>query len=66
MKGYGKCGVAIIRVSGPNASVALQKMTKITNLKPRKAVLQKIQDPETTEVLDKGLCLWFPGSFNIE
>ncbi|XP_076166639.1 5-taurinomethyluridine-[tRNA] synthase subunit GTPB3, mitochondrial isoform X2 [Ptiloglossa arizonensis] len=60
MKGYGKCGVAIIRVSGPNASVALQKMTKITNLKPRKAVLQKIQDPETTEVLDKGLCLWFP------
>ncbi|XP_054011389.1 tRNA modification GTPase GTPBP3, mitochondrial [Hylaeus anthracinus] len=58
--GYGKCGVAVIRISGPDASVALRKMTKMSNLKPRQAVLRKIHDPETTEILDKGLCLWFP------
>ncbi|KAK9297974.1 hypothetical protein QLX08_008500 [Tetragonisca angustula] len=59
--GYGKCGVAVIRVSGPKALVALQKMTKISSLKPRIAFLRNIYDPETKEVLDKGLCLWFPG-----
>ncbi|XP_031831376.1 5-taurinomethyluridine-[tRNA] synthase subunit GTPB3, mitochondrial isoform X2 [Nomia melanderi] len=60
LKGYGKCGVAVIRISGPDASIALQKMTKSSILKPRKAVLKKIHDPETKEFLDKGLCLWFP------
>ncbi|XP_071869583.1 5-taurinomethyluridine-[tRNA] synthase subunit GTPB3, mitochondrial [Bombus fervidus] len=59
--GYGKCGVAVIRVSGPKALVALEKMTKISSLKPRTAFLRKIHDPQTNEVLDKGLCLWFPG-----
>ncbi|XP_017794956.1 PREDICTED: tRNA modification GTPase GTPBP3, mitochondrial, partial [Habropoda laboriosa] len=59
--GYGKCGVAVIRISGPEASIALKKMTKISNLKPRIALLRKIHDPETKDVLDKGLCLWFPG-----
>ncbi|XP_017891356.1 tRNA modification GTPase GTPBP3, mitochondrial [Ceratina calcarata] len=59
--GYGKCGVAVIRISGPSASLALEKMTKISNLKPRIALLRKIHDPETKEVLDRGLCLWFPG-----
>ncbi|XP_043255495.1 tRNA modification GTPase GTPBP3, mitochondrial [Colletes gigas] len=58
--GYGKCGVAVIRISGPEASIALKKMTKTSNLKPKIAVLRNICDPETTEVLDKGLCLWFP------
>nr|XP_034177917.1 tRNA modification GTPase GTPBP3, mitochondrial isoform X3 [Osmia lignaria] len=36
-------------------------MTKVSTLKPRIALLRKIHDPETKEVLDKGLCLWFPG-----
>ncbi|KZC11271.1 PREDICTED: tRNA modification GTPase GTPBP3, mitochondrial [Dufourea novaeangliae] len=58
--GYGKCGVAVIRISGPEALIALQRMTKISTLKPRKAILQKIHDPKTKEFLDKGLCLWFP------
>nr|XP_033332893.1 tRNA modification GTPase GTPBP3, mitochondrial isoform X1 [Megalopta genalis] len=66
--GYGKCGVAVIRISGPDASIALQKMTRTSNLEPRKAVLRKIYDPETKEFLDKGLCLWFsePNSFTGE
>ncbi|CAK9822293.1 tRNA modification GTPase GTPBP3, mitochondrial [Anthophora retusa] len=59
--GYGKCGVAVIRISGPKASMALKKMTRMSSLKPRIALLRKIHDPKTKEVLDKGLCLWFPG-----
>ncbi|OAD58147.1 tRNA modification GTPase GTPBP3, mitochondrial [Eufriesea mexicana] len=35
-------------------------MTKISVLKPRIALLRKIHDPETKEILDVGLCLWFP------
>ncbi|XP_047361511.1 tRNA modification GTPase GTPBP3, mitochondrial isoform X3 [Vespa velutina] len=59
--GHGKCGVAVVRISGVNASKALNKMTTISNIEPRKAVLKKILDPETKEVIDNGLCLWFPG-----
>ncbi|XP_076750165.1 tRNA modification GTPase MnmE [Xylocopa sonorina] len=59
--GYGKCGVAVIRISGPKAATALERMTKTSSLKPRVALLRKIHDPETKEMLDKGLCLWFPG-----
>lgn len=53
--------MAVVRISGLNARDALNKMTTIPNIEPRKAVLKKILDPETKEVIDKGLCLWFPG-----
>ncbi|XP_014611271.1 PREDICTED: tRNA modification GTPase MnmE isoform X1 [Polistes canadensis] len=59
--GHGKCGVAVVRISGRNAIDALNKMTRILKVEPRKAVLKKILDPETKEEIDKGLCLWFPG-----
>lgn len=39
---------------------ALKKMTNISQLEPRKVFLRKIRDPETGEVIDNGLCLWFP------
>ncbi|XP_015365830.1 PREDICTED: tRNA modification GTPase GTPBP3, mitochondrial isoform X1 [Diuraphis noxia] len=60
--GLGKCGVAVIRVSGPCASDAILNMTHLKYLpKPRKACLNKIIDPTTKEQLDNGLLLWFPG-----
>lgn len=59
--GQGKCGVAVIRISGMKAIDALHEMTTLSNIEPRKAVLKKILDPETKEMIDKGLCLWFPG-----
>ncbi|XP_019701127.1 tRNA modification GTPase GTPBP3, mitochondrial isoform X2 [Harpegnathos saltator] len=40
---------------------ALRRMTNTSKLEPRKAFLRKIRDPETGEVIDHGLCLWFPG-----
>ncbi|XP_011307227.1 tRNA modification GTPase GTPBP3, mitochondrial isoform X3 [Fopius arisanus] len=57
----GKCGVAVVRVSGSAAIEALRKMTNLTNPEPRRAFLRKIFDPVTRDVIDKGLCLWFPG-----
>jgi len=61
--GLGKCGVAVIRVSGPCASDAILNMTHLKYLpKPRKACLNKIIDPTTKDQLDNGLLLWFPGN----
>ncbi|XP_029677055.1 tRNA modification GTPase GTPBP3, mitochondrial-like [Formica exsecta] len=59
--GHGKCGVAVVRISGSRSLEALKKMTNISKLEPRKAFLRRIRDPETGEVIDNGLCLWFPG-----
>lgn len=36
-------------------------MTTLTVPVPRKIFLKNIFDPETQEIIDKGLCLWFPG-----
>jgi tRNA modification GTPase len=51
--------IAVIRVSGPKAGPALQ--TLIGRLpEPRKAVLVRVRDPESGEVIDEALALWFP------
>ncbi|ORX89997.1 tRNA modification GTPase TrmE [Basidiobolus meristosporus CBS 931.73] len=68
--GRGKAGVAVIRVSGPDASKCIERLTRPFNsvkaemetLPPsRKAVFRKIIHPSTGEILDHGLVLWFPG-----
>lgn len=59
--GFGKCGVAVIRVSGPQAPEVLRKITKTQELKPRYAKLLKFFHPITGELIDKGLTLWFAG-----
>jgi tRNA modification GTPase len=58
--GHGRAGVAVIRVSGPAAGVALDRMAA-PRPKPRVAALRHIRDAQTTELLDHGLVLWFAG-----
>ncbi|GLV46277.1 uncharacterized protein CBL_21502, partial [Carabus blaptoides fortunei] len=59
---FGKCGVAVIRISGPNSGEALKKLVHLKQLPtPRMAHLKKIYCPVSKEILDKGLILWFPG-----
>ncbi|XP_057698134.1 tRNA modification GTPase GTPBP3, mitochondrial isoform X1 [Corythoichthys intestinalis] len=60
--GHGKCGVAVVRISGPSSATALSSMAGLTrNLPiPRKALLRSITHPQSKEVLDRGLVLWFP------
>ncbi|XP_022087007.1 tRNA modification GTPase GTPBP3, mitochondrial-like [Acanthaster planci] len=60
--GHGKCGVAVIRISGPEASKAFLAMTKMSDLPAAKKVhLQRLFNPVDGETVDKGLAVWFPG-----
>ena len=44
--GLGKCGVAVLRISGSGAKSALQRMTKSPLPKPREAALRTIVHPD--------------------
>ncbi|XP_074834453.1 5-taurinomethyluridine-[tRNA] synthase subunit GTPB3, mitochondrial [Carettochelys insculpta] len=60
--GHGKCGVAVIRTSGPASGAALRSLTGQQDLpRPRAVTLQRIHDPSSAETLDRGLVIWFPG-----
>jgi tRNA modification GTPase len=57
----GKSGIAIIRISGPNASNCLTAFG-INNLpEPRKVLLHRIYHPHTHELIDEALIIWFKG-----
>ncbi|XP_068174857.1 tRNA modification GTPase GTPBP3, mitochondrial isoform X3 [Antennarius striatus] len=60
--GHGRCGVAVVRASGPASSAVLRSMVGLTSSlpAPRTALLRSITDPQSKEVLDRGLVLWFP------
>ena len=51
--------IAVVRISGPRAGVALQKLIGRVPA-PRKAVLARVRDPASGEVIDEALALWFP------
>jgi tRNA modification GTPase len=57
--GHGRAGVAVIRISGPAAGKVLERMVG-GRPEPRVAMLRAVRDPQTREVLDGGLVLWFP------
>ncbi|XP_038858853.1 tRNA modification GTPase GTPBP3, mitochondrial isoform X3 [Salvelinus namaycush] len=61
--GHGRCGVAVVRVSGPASSMVLRNMAGLTQAlpPPRTALLRRISDPQSKELLDRGLVLWFKG-----
>lgn len=59
--GRGRAGVAVIRVSGPEAEKCLNSLIIKENIDPRSAVLGWLHDPESGERLDQAIVLWFPG-----
>ena len=58
--GQGLAGIAVIRVSGPGC-LALAEDILGRPPKPRQALRADIKDPDSGDILDKGLLLWFPG-----
>jgi tRNA modification GTPase len=51
--------IAVVRVSGPRAGTALEKL--IGRLpEPRRAALARVRDPASGEIIDEALALWFP------
>jgi tRNA modification GTPase len=51
--------IAVVRISGPHAGVALEKLIGRVP-EPRKAALVKVRDPKSSETIDEALALWFP------
>ena len=59
--GPGIAGLAVIRISGPECKLILEKMVKGAFPKPRVATIKKINKINTNELIDEGMILWFPG-----
>ncbi len=59
--GPGTSGVAIIRISGPEASNVIKSLTGKEIPEPRMATLRKINNINTFELIDEGIIIWFPG-----
>ena len=59
--GPGISGVAIIRISGLEASNVIKLLTGKEIPKPRVATLRKINNINTSELIDEGIIIWFPG-----
>jgi tRNA modification GTPase len=51
--------IAVVRVSGPGAGEALKVLTGRVP-EPRKATLARVREPDSGEVIDEALALWFP------
>ena len=51
--------IAVVRISGPRASAALESLIGRVP-EPRKAVLARVRDPASGDVIDEALALWFP------
>src|SRR5208282_6770236 len=51
--------IAVVRVSGPRAHTALEKLIGRVP-EPRQATLARVRDPATGEAIDEALVLWFP------
>ena len=52
--------IAVVRLSGPRAGVALKALIGRVPA-PRQAALARVRDPASGEVIDEALALWFPG-----
>ncbi|MDA9927957.1 tRNA uridine-5-carboxymethylaminomethyl(34) synthesis GTPase MnmE [Candidatus Pelagibacter sp.] len=59
--GPGISGIAIVRVSGEDTKKVIKLLTNEAIPKPRVATLRKINKINTSELIDEGIILWFPG-----
>ena len=56
----GRAGVAVVRVSGPEAGAALEALAG-PRPPERRAALARLRDPRSGAAIDRGLVLWLPG-----
>jgi len=57
----GRAALAVIRVSGPAAGDAVRALTGRDTPSPRTAALRRITEPESGDLIDEALILWFQG-----
>jgi tRNA modification GTPase len=58
--GQPPAGIAVVRISGPDAGAALTALAGRLP-EPRRASYRRLTDPVSGGVLDEALILWFPG-----
>ena len=58
--GAGRTAISVIRISGPACRSILKSMVGRIPV-ARHATLSAIRSPGSTDILDRGLVLWFPG-----
>ena len=58
--GPGVSGIAVIRISGKKTSEVIRNLTNGELPPPRVATLKKINNINTSELIDEGIILWFP------
>ena len=56
----GRSAVAVVRLSGPETRATLGRLAG-PGIRPRRASLRTLRDPQDGRVLDQALTLWFPG-----
>ena len=59
--GRGRAGVAVVRLSGPLAGKTLKTLIGKGFPEPKKASFVDLKSPESEEIIDKCIILWFPG-----
>ena len=59
--GPGISGIAIVRISGEDTIKVIKLLTNASIPEPRVATLRKINKINTSELIDEGIILWFPG-----
>lgn len=65
---FGKAGVAVFRVSGTKSLEILKLLTGKSNFKPRFMYYQKLTSPESNDLIDNAMVVYFkaPNSFTGE
>jgi len=66
--GRGRAGIAVLRISGPQAGSVARELAGRPAPAPRRAAVRRLADPATGTVLDEALMLFFraPASFTGE
>src|SRR2546421_1594189 len=59
--GPGRAGVAIVRISGPQAEAGIFRLTRREVPPERKAVIRTLFDSSTNDRIDTGIILFFRG-----
>ena len=59
--GPGISGISVIRISGSDTSNVIKLLTGKNLPKPRVATVRKINKINSSELIDEGIILWFPG-----
>ena len=61
----GRAAIAVIRVSGPAAGETVRQLSGKDPPAAGRAVLRRLQDGRSGDVIDQALVLWFPGPASV-